>query len=211
MFESATDMTGETFRREVAQHKWLFTASAILSIVAGIVAIGVPPLAAISIELVVGALFLVTGAVETVRAFWAGRAGRVVSSLFVGLLGVLAGVVLLVFPLQGVIALSLFLAFYFLVSGIVRSVLAFRMRREDRWGWMLAAGLVSILLGLLIFSGLPGNAGWVLGIIVGIDLIFSGFGMLMLISAVRDNGRETGANEAGGERGDKSRNPAWQN
>lgn len=113
--------------------------------------------------------------------FWIGGA----AAIFIGLLSIAAGLFLLLFPLEGVVALTLVLIALFLAAGVVKCAYAWKLRDGKGWGWMLAAGLASLTFGVLIWTGLPGSAFWVLGLLVGIDLMFYGASLLALVITAR--------------------------
>lgn len=113
--------------------------------------------------------------------FWIGGA----AAIFIGLLSIAAGLFLLLFPLEGVVALTLVLIALFLAAGVVKCAYAWKLRDGKGWGWMLAAGLASLTFGVLIWTGLPGSAFWVLGLLVGIDLMLYGASLLALVIAAR--------------------------
>jgi uncharacterized membrane protein HdeD (DUF308 family) len=96
-----------------------------------------------------------------------------------------SGIILLIFPLAGVITLTMFLAAYFVAAGILKAIYALQHRGMSGWGWALGSGLISIALGVLIWSGFPGTALWALGLIVGIDLIFYGWALIFLYSTLK--------------------------
>jgi uncharacterized membrane protein HdeD (DUF308 family) len=85
-----------------------------------------------------------------------------------------------VYPLQGVLTLTLLLGILFMFEGVMKVAVAVQLRPMPNWGWMLASGTAALILAAIIFSGYPGSAVWILGLLVGINLIFSGWTMLML-------------------------------
>ncbi|MGV2829090.1 HdeD family acid-resistance protein [Myxosarcina sp. GI1(2024)] len=97
-----------------------------------------------------------------------------------------AGIVLLVYPLEGVVTLTLVLAAFLLLEGVFELILAFQLRpNSSNWWWVLADGIVTLVLGLLIWLEWPASAAWVIGLLLGISLISSGLSRLMLSIAVR--------------------------
>ncbi|MGF1607216.1 MAG: HdeD family acid-resistance protein [Rhodothalassiaceae bacterium] len=171
--------------REILEHKSFFWIAGGLSILIGVVAILLPFAASLAASLMVGALFAAAGIIQCVTAFRARRASRIAWGFFIGLVGLAAGAILLAFPLSGVVALTLFLAAYFIVSGLMKLIFAFRARPAGGWGWMIAGGLASLLLGFLIWAGLPSSAFWVLGLLVGIDLMLYGAALIALVTAAK--------------------------
>ncbi len=83
-------------------------------------------------------------------------------------------------PLGGAVTLTVILAIVLVVDGVFRSILAFQVRPRTGWMWLLFGGLVSIVLGIMIWQQLPSSALWILGLLLGINLIFSGVTFLML-------------------------------
>jgi uncharacterized membrane protein HdeD (DUF308 family) len=98
----------------------------------------------------------------------------------IGVLYVVAGAWLAFFPLTGIITLTLFLAFMFIVEGFLEAGIAFRIRPHSGWGWMLLSGIVAVAVGVLLIANLPSSATWAIGLLVGINLIMSGFAYLLL-------------------------------
>jgi uncharacterized membrane protein HdeD (DUF308 family) len=130
-------------------------------------------------------VLLFSGAVQLLHAFqvrgWKGFLLHLVGAL----LYLAAGVVIVLFPLGGVLTLTLFLAGVFLVEGVSRTMLALRMRPAQGWGWFLVGGLAGIVLGLMIWLEWPSSALWALGLLVGINLLFSGVSLTSLALAFR--------------------------
>ena len=89
-------------------------------------------------------------------------------------------------PLLGVLSVTLLLAVFLLVEGILELVLYFRIRQVRNAGWVLFDGIVTLILGILIWTHWPSSAVWVIGTLVGISLIFSGISRFMLAMAVRN-------------------------
>ena len=100
--------------------------------------------------------------------------------LLVGLLYFAAGVELWLNPIGGVVTLTAFLAAVLVVDGVFHSILAFQIRPRAGWFWLLLGGIVGIVLGVMIWQQLPSSALSILGLLLGINLVFSGFSFLML-------------------------------
>ena len=97
-----------------------------------------------------------------------------------GVLFLIGGGWLAFFPLTGIITLTIFLAAMFVVQGIIEIAMALRMRPHEGWIWMLLAGIVALAAGLLILAQLPSSATWAIGLLVGINLIMTGWAYLLL-------------------------------
>ena len=171
----------------VQDHATLFLVEGILLMILGAVAIVVPPLATIAVTIIIGWVFLAGGMVGLLTTFGARDVPGFWWSLLSALIGVAAGVALLAQPSSGAFSLTLLLAAYFAIEGVATIMYALEHRRKlsDRWRWMLFSGLVDLVLAAIIFGGLPGTAAWVLGLLVGIDMIFGGAAVIAIAMSAR--------------------------
>jgi uncharacterized membrane protein HdeD (DUF308 family) len=160
-------------------------ALGVLMIILGIIAIFAPWEFGLLIVLVVGWVAIFNGAAQLIYAFRTHSGGRAILEAILGLIYVAAGIYLLMHPAGGLLALTLLLACFLLVYGVVALVLAFHMRPLPGWGWVLVDAIVTILLGVLIWFHWPLNAEWVVGTLFGISIIMSGVTRLMISMAFR--------------------------
>ena len=151
-----------------------FLVLGILVIVAGMIAIALPFLATLTSVLIFGFLLLAGGFVEIVNAFLAHSWRGFFLHLLAGLLHIVVGLLMIDRPLLAAEVLTLILAVAFLVGGTVRIIIALVDRFPD-WGWVLLNGIITLLLGIMIWKQWPESSIWVIGLFVGIDLIFSGW------------------------------------
>ena len=157
----------------------------VLLIIFGMLAIGSPMLAAVAVNVVVAWLIVLAGVVHIVLAFHSHGAGSVVWKLLVGVAYLCFGGYLLLHPVLGIASLTLALAALFVIEGVLNLVLFFKMRPLHGSGWVLVDGIVTILLGLLIYLQWPSSSVWAIGTLVGISMIFSGVARIGLSLAVR--------------------------
>lgn len=157
----------------------------ILMIVAGVLAIGDSLVAGVVVVYFVAWMAIFNGVAQIVYGFRAHAGGRTVLEIILGLLYIVAGVYILMYPVGGLVALTAVIASFLVVYGIFALVLAFQLRPHRGWGWVLFDAIVTILLGGLIFAHWPVNAEWVVGTLVGISFIVSGVSRLMLSLGVR--------------------------
>lgn len=150
----------------------------ILLIVAGLLAILVPFLAGIAVTAVIGWLLLVAGAAHLFYGWHSRSTGAVIWQMIIGLLYWLVGFYLIFHPARGLVTLTFLLAFYFVFEGIIELIMYARLRRSHRAGWFLWDGLITLLLGIVIWAHWPFSSVWVLGTIVGISLLISGIARL---------------------------------
>ena len=168
--------------QSVREHWVLFLIEGIVLVVLGILAIVVPPLATIAFTLFLGWLFLISGIVGLFTTFWARQAPGFWWSLFSAVLAIAAGIVLLAWPVSGAVSLTLLLIVFFTIEGVLSIMYALEHKKElsGRWGWMLASGIIDLVLAAIILIGLPGTAVWALGLLVGINMLFGGSALIAM-------------------------------
>lgn len=165
-------------RKELVKNwGWIFSLG-LLSVLAGILAISLPVAATYTLERVIGWILFFTGVVETLQAFVARKRGGFVWNLFGGILTAIGGLALLFYPIAGMAALSIFLIAMLMVRGVDRIVTAFAVKPTKGWGWLLTGGIVSVLLSIGLWIGYPATAFWVVGLIVGVDILVAGWSMI---------------------------------
>jgi len=171
----------------VREHWKAFLFEGILLVVLGLAAMILPPLASLAVTIFLGWMFLISGVAGLVLTFWARAMPGFWWSLVSAALAVLAGIVLLTRPAQGVLTLTIVVGAYFLAEGVATIMYALEHRRElsERWSWMLFAGVLDILISAMIIAGLPGSAEWALGLLVGINLLFGGASLIGMALAAR--------------------------
>jgi uncharacterized membrane protein HdeD (DUF308 family) len=168
-------------------HWGLFLFEGIVLVILGAAAIILPVIATLAFTLIIGWLFLISGGVGLVTTFWMRHAPGFWWALVSAIVGILAGIVLIIWPISGTLSLTLVLIVFFVVEGIATLMYAFEHRSQlsGRWGWMLASGIVDLILAGIIFAGLPGTATWALGLLVGINMLFGGTAMIGMALAAR--------------------------
>jgi uncharacterized membrane protein HdeD (DUF308 family) len=165
--------------------RWLMVAGA-LSLIGGAVAIILPNIASVATAIFVGWLLVFAAVLDVVDAF-ANRADarRTALRMLLGLLTLAAGLYLLLSPLDGTFTLTVMLVIWFVAIGIARIVIGIEERGTPGAGLLILSGTLSLVLGLMIALGLPESATWAIGLIVGIDMVFSGVQLIALAQALR--------------------------
>ena len=182
----------EQFQRAVAsslhEHWVLFLVEGIVLVVLGLLAIGLPPIATLAVEILFGWLFLISGIMGLITTFWMRQAPGFWWALLSAVLGIAAGIVLLAWPLSGALSLTLILTVFLVLEGVVSILYALEHKRElsGRWGMMLFSGGVDLFLAGIIFAGLPGTAAWAIGLLVGINLVFGGSALIAMALHARN-------------------------
>jgi uncharacterized membrane protein HdeD (DUF308 family) len=170
---------------EEIRRKWgWFLVLGIALVVLGVIALAVPHLATLTSVMLFGWLVMLGGVFEAVAAFSAPKWTGVLLHLLSGILGVVVGTLTITHPAAGAGALTLLLASFFFVSGFFR-IGAAVMLRFPAWGWAVFGGIVSALLGALIWAEWPSSAVWVIGTFVAIDLLLRGWAWIMFAFAAR--------------------------
>jgi len=174
-------------RAAVKAHWKAFLFEGIVLAVLGLAAMIVPPLASLAVTIFLGWMFLISGVAGLIVTFWARQMPGFWWSLFSAALAVLAGLILLARPMQGVLTLTIVVGAYFLAEGVATIMYALEHRRElsERWSWLLVSGLMDILIAFLIIAGLPGSAEWAIGLLVGINLVLGGASLVGMALAAR--------------------------
>ena len=168
------------FKRHIAEKWGWFLALGIVLILVGIAAICFPFVSTVAAKIFLGWLFLIGGVMMIIHAFSAQGWGGFLWSLLIGVLYLVAGGYLAFFPLTGLLTLAIFLAILFVAEGIMEMIMAFRVQPSEGWGWLLLSGIAALAVGVLIALGLPSSATWALGLLVGINLLFSGWSYVFL-------------------------------
>ena len=161
-------------------HRYLLIFEGIVFILLGFLAVALPGISTLSAELFIGWLLIIAGIVQLFRIAKTPHAPGFVGSLLTGILYLAFGVSLLIFPVAGILSLTALLILFFIAEGIAKIILGFQLRPLRRWGWFLINGILSLLIAYIIWSGWPGTAFWVLGLLVGINMIFFGISLLFL-------------------------------
>jgi uncharacterized membrane protein HdeD (DUF308 family) len=152
----------------------------------GVFAVMAPLFSGIATSVLVGMLLLTGGIVQGIFAFQAPSLGKGVLRFLFGGLAVVAGGIMIAQPGRGVGALTMVLATYFLASGILDAVLAFKLKPAEGWGWTLFSGIVSIALAAFIIGQWPLSGVWAVGTYVGVGLLLHGWMLMALGTTGRD-------------------------
>jgi uncharacterized membrane protein HdeD (DUF308 family) len=169
-------------------HWRLFLVEGIVLVVLGLLAIVVPPVATIAVEVLIGWLLLLSGIVGLIATFRTRGSPGFGWSLLSAVVGIAAGIILLAWPLSGALTLTLILTVFLLIEGVTSIFYALDHRRElsGRWGMMLVSGIVDLVLAGIIFAGLPGTAVWAIGLLIGINLLFGGSALIAMALHARN-------------------------
>lgn len=195
-------MTAETEHAAERQHelehlransRW-FLLLGILLVACGIVAIVFPVITSVAAISVLGVVLLIAGIATIVGSFWAGKWRGFLIQLLVGILYIACGFVVTDRPVVTTVMITLFLAVFFMVLGVFRTVGALILR-FPQWGWALLNGVVTLVAGLVIYRLWPIDALWVIGLLVGVELLCNGWMWICLAREIRSLPQILGGSE----------------
>jgi len=168
-------------------HWKFFLIEGIVLLIMGAIAVCVPPIATVAVEVFIGWIILLSGVLGLVMTFQTRGSPGFGWSLLSALLGLVVGIVLLAWPLSGVLSLTVMLTVFLALEGVasIMYAMAHRRERSSRWELMLVSGIVDLILAGLILAGLPGTAAWAIGLIVGINMLFGGVALIALALQAR--------------------------
>ena len=163
---------------------WSIVLSAFM-ILAGILAIFIPPVAGLAVTIFVGWLLVFSGVAHLVFAWQTRTSGGIVWELLLGVVYLLVGFYLLWNPVLGLASLTFGLALYLVAEAVLEFILAYQLRPLPGSGWLLFDGIVTLVLAVMIWRTWPASTVWAIGILVGISMLFSGISRLMLSLVAR--------------------------
>lgn len=183
----------EAFRRRaltvIQAHRKLFLFEGILMLILGMLAVALPNIFTLEIELLLGWLFIIGGFFRAASLFSKRHMPARWWSLASAVLAVALGAILIARPLQGVITLTIVMTVFFMIEGVAAVFIALEYRRYLlNWSWTLLSGLINLGLAFLIWQGWPSSATWVIGLYVGINMVFLGVRLIMTAIAARSIG-----------------------
>ncbi len=173
-------------RRSLKEHWQMFVIQGILLVILGALAIAVPVIASVAVAAFVGWLLFFAGVFRAVALVRAPHAPGYWSSLLLSILTAILGLVIAIFPLEGAITLTMLLTAYFILHGISSFMLAFSIKGDTgRWVLFLLGGIIDLALAALVIAGWPNTSAFILGLYVGINLLFTGFALIFAALGAR--------------------------
>jgi len=161
------------------------TAFGVITIILGFLCMASPLMAGIAVGAFIGVFVLIAGILRIIWAFKSGSLGKGLLQLVVGVLTLVCGIALVSDPIVASGFLTMMLAGYLFVDGVFEIAAGTRLKPESGWGWLLFSGIVSIMLGAMIWAQYPLSGAWAMGTLLGIKLFFVGLTMITSGSAVR--------------------------
>lgn len=171
-----------SFLEEIKKNSGLTIAIGVIVLLMGFFAMGSPLIAGLSVTLMVGVMLIIGGIAQLVFAIKS-RSG--IFAIIIAVLMAIVGGYMISNPAAALASLTIFLAAYLIVSGIFEALLAFQVKPAKGWGWELFNGIISLLLGAMIWNQFPISGAWAIGILFGVKLLFSGWTLIMFGLAAR--------------------------
>jgi uncharacterized membrane protein HdeD (DUF308 family) len=185
--ESAAQAMREAMRETVKRHSLWYLIQGALMVLAGLLALVYPVVSSFAVVLFLGWLLIISGVVQGISLIDARNVPHFWLQLVSVVLSVIVGLLFLRHPGEGLLTLTLLLIVFFMVEGISKVIFSLTIRPFPNWSWVLASGIVTVLLAFYLWASLPVTAVWLLGILLGIQLISEGAALGYLAWHVRQS------------------------
>lgn len=182
---AAAEVFREAMRETVKRYSSWYLVEGVLLIIAGILAIIYPAVSSAAVVVLLGWLLIISGVVQAIGLIGTRYVPHFWLELISVILALLVGFLLLRDPAQGMLTVTLLLIIFFMMEGISKIVFALTIRPFPNWGWVLASGVLGIVLALILWANLPVTAIWLIGFLLGINLISVGASIAYLAWQVR--------------------------
>jgi uncharacterized membrane protein HdeD (DUF308 family) len=184
--DAAAAAMREAMRETVKKYSLWYLLQGVLMIVAGILALVYPLVASVAMVFLLGWILIISGVLQGIGLIGARDVPHYWLSLISAVLAIVIGLLLLRQPDSGLLVMTVLLIVYFMVEGISKVIFALTIRPFPNWGWVLASGIVGIVLAVYLWANMPVSSEWVLGILLGILLVSEGVALAYLAWKVRD-------------------------
>ncbi|MDJ0513960.1 MAG: HdeD family acid-resistance protein [Methyloceanibacter sp.] len=184
--DAAAAALREAMRETVKRYSLWYLIQGVLLVVAGVLAIISPIIASVAIVFLLGWVLIISGVLQALGLIGASNVPHFWLQLISAVLAILIGILLLRSPESGLLVMTMLLIVYFMVEGIAKVIFALTIRPFPNWGWVLASGLVGIVLSFILWANMPLTADWVLGLMLGILLVSEGAALTYLAWQVRN-------------------------
>ena len=183
--DAAAEVFREAMRETVKRYSLWYLVQGALMVVAGVLAIIYPAISSVAVIVLLGWLLILSGILQGIGLIGARRVPHFWLQLISVILAALIGFLFLRDPEQGLLTITLLLVIFFMIEGMSKVVFALTIRPFPNWYWVLGSGLVGILLSLLLLANMPVAAVWLIGLLLGIQLVSAGAAMAYLAWQVR--------------------------
>ncbi|MCJ7787898.1 MAG: HdeD family acid-resistance protein [Methyloceanibacter sp.] len=185
--DAAAAAMREAMRETVKKYSLWYLLQGVLMIVAGILALVYPLVASVAMVFLLGWILIISGVLQGIGLIGARDLPHYWLSLISAVLAIVIGLLLLRQPDSGLLVMTVLLIVYFMVEGLSKVIFALTIRPFPNWGWVLASGIVGIVLAVYLWANMPVSSEWVLGMLLGILLVSEGVALAYLAWKVRDS------------------------
>ncbi len=183
--QAAAEVFRDAMRETVKRYSLWYLVQGVLLVVAGVLAVIYPVVSSVAVVVLLGWLLIISGALQGIILIGAGHVPHFWLQLISVILALLVGFLFLRDPAQGLLTVTLLLIVFFMIEGISKVVFALTIKPFPNWGWVLASGIVGMLLSAILWASLPVTALWLIGLLLGIQLISVGAAIAHLAWQVR--------------------------
>jgi uncharacterized membrane protein HdeD (DUF308 family) len=183
--DAAAAAMREAMRETVKRYSLWYLLQGVLMVVAGVLAFVYPLLASVAIIYILGWVLIISGALQAIGLISAPHVPHYWLQLISVVLAIVIGLLLLGAPESGLLIMTVLLIVFFMVEGMSKVIFALTIRPFPNWGWVLGSGFVGIVLAAYLWANMPVSAEWVLGFLLGIQLICEGAALAYLAWGVR--------------------------
>jgi uncharacterized membrane protein HdeD (DUF308 family) len=183
--DEAAAVLRQAMRETVKRYSLWYLIQGVLLVVAGVLALIYPFIASVAIVYLLAWILIVSGILQGIGLIGARHVPHFWLQLISAVLAILIGLLLLRAPDSGLLLITVLLIVYFMVEGIAKVIFALTIKPFPNWGWVLGSGVVGILLALILWASMPLSAEWVLGLLLGIQLVCEGAALTYLAWRVR--------------------------
>ena len=183
--DAAAQVMREEMRRTVKRYSLWYLVQGGLMILAGILALVYPAISSVAVVFFIGWLLIFSGIFQGISLIGARQVPHFWLQLISVALFIVVGALFLRNPGESLLTLTLLLIVFFLIEGISKVIFALTIRPFPNWGWVLLSGIVGIVLAFYLWASIPVSAAWLLGVLLGIELICEGAAISHLAWQVR--------------------------
>ena len=178
---TAASIYNQAMRQSVSRHRMLYLVQAVLMIIGGVVAILFPVFASATFVLFLGWILIASGIIQSISLVTSRNHPSFWLALIPAVLAIVVGVLLLRNVAGGMLVISILLIVFFMVEGISKIVFALTIRPLSGWFWVLASGVLAVVLAVILWNSMPVTAGWLIGLLLGVNLITEGMALAGLV------------------------------
>ena len=183
--DAAAEVFRDAMRQTVKRYSLWYLVQGVLLIVAGMFAIIYPVISSVAVIVLLGWLLIISGVLQGLSVIGARHVPHFWLQLISFVLAIVIGFLFLRQPAEGLLTVTLLLIVFFMIEGISKVVFALTIRPFPNWIWVLASGLVGVALSLILWASLPVTAVWLVGLLLGIELISVGSALAYMAWQVR--------------------------